>query len=173
MEPGSIKYSWSSNPQQLWARYLKGDKIPTKIGLGWVGRRSRSGWLSQLFDQSGSGSGKATRLIEFLRQFRKNWGPSRLNPIFSLNLGRVGISLTFPDFTLKSWGESGLASIYPDFQDGLSDPTRRLRKVGMANLDPTRLLRKVVMASPTYLVHSWSPNNARLGFLALPSHWVV
>ena len=62
------------------------------------GRGSRSGRPSRLFYKSGSGLGRPPRLSQFPRQFGKSRGQSRLSPIFSQKSGRVGISLTFPDF---------------------------------------------------------------------------
>ena len=55
---------------QLWARYLKGDNISTKIGSGRV--EIDIGIAIPTFDKSGSGSGRATRLFEILRQFGIN-----------------------------------------------------------------------------------------------------
>ena len=88
------------------------------------------GWPSQRFDKSGSVSGWLSQFTPFPRHFGTNQGQSRLSPFFSLKLGRVRISSTFPNFRLKSWGESGLALIYPNFYPDFS---RKLaKKVGMS-----------------------------------------
>ena len=68
------------NAYQPWARYLEGDNISTKIGSGRV--------------EFESGEAFPTFKI------------SEANPTFSQKSGRVGISSTFPDFRLKSRGES-------------------------------------------------------------------
>ena len=73
---------------------------------GRVGSRSRSGRPPRLFEKSRSRSGRPPRLSKFRRQFEENRGQSRLSPTFNQKSGRVGISSTFPDFRLKSRGES-------------------------------------------------------------------
>ena len=112
---------------QLWARYLEWDKIPTKIGSGQVRSRSRSGRPPRLFDKSGSGSGRATRLFEISRQFGES-----------------------PDWPLFI----SIASIYPDFPRFILTFVSKIRVNWTKKTFSSRLRDGKSRPSPTYLAHT-------------------
>ena len=89
---------------QPWARYLEGDKIPTKIGLGQV--RIGIGMAIPTFGQIGIGIGMAIPSFGI-----KSWE-------------KLGFSLIFPSFlgqktpgkVRKSQGKLGQIWTFPDFK---------------------------------------------------------
>ena len=112
---------------------------------GRVGSRSRSGRPPRLFKKSRSRSGRPPRLSKFPRQFEESRGQSRLSPTFNQKSGRVGISSTFPDFRLKSRGESrfdlDLSRLLSRLFEEIGQKSRGESRFG---LDLSRLLSRLI-----------------------------
>ena len=127
-----------SSPHQPWARYLKGDSIPTKIGKG----RDRDEHSEKLDQVGDLGTKTETRWdVEMNRdnllKYQKSPDISQhLNlaqkfPNVNIRSGKVEIILTFPK-SLIFPNLSRLISISP----GKSDrPFQLLRTFGLPDLD--------------------------------------
>ena len=107
------------NGNQPWARYLEGDKILTKIGLGWVG--IRIGMATPTFRQIGIGIGMAMPSFG-----TKSWGKLGFSSIFpavfrSKTPGKVRLNLDFSRLAPTSLNFSRLTSTILRVRYGHSD----------------------------------------------------
>ena len=81
-----------ANVQQPWARYIEGDKIPTKIGSCWV--EIEIGMAIPTFGQIGIGMAIPTYTITKATRYKLR--PISTLPILALSQGESGYPRLFP-----------------------------------------------------------------------------
>ena len=150
----------SFTAQQVCARYLEGDNISTKIGLGrdreglpdFLKNRDRGGLPD--FQNFRGNSRKVEANLDSPRLSAKSRGESR----FGLDLSRL-LSRLFEKICQKSWGESrfglDLSRLLSRLFEEVWAPRSRCKiEIGMKKKSRSRFSVEIGEASPIDLAHA-------------------